>query len=287
MELQEPILMECSKRTDLFVSSCSSSTLIPADFRFDWCSWFRPEDGRTMKSICLLQLCCLGVIVYDWLDIAWLKNYYNFGFDHFAMGWRRTGILGLADILLGNSGPFASGDWILPDLTIQGSLKLNSNLHTFPNTFYFSYATRRTRRFMGVTVPSSVLGVHPLLFIRVLQMSQWRYPSNLPLPYKGYKWVVNIADRSSWKPMMRMNTNDAMVFWICDRDEEWEDNDGALNTISMTHPRIPTEHPSRLVVEDSECHPMQPGIWFVHLKLIASITFTVLCLTRYHISHLA
>ena len=148
---------------------------------------FRPEDGRSMRSICLLQLCRLGVIVYDWLDIPWLKNYYNFGFDHFGMGWRKTGILGLIDLLLGNSGPFASGDWILPDLTIQGSLKLNSNLHTFPNTFYFSYATKRTRKFWGFTLPSSVLGVHPVLFIRVLQMSQWRHPSNVSPPYKGYR----------------------------------------------------------------------------------------------------
>lgn len=50
--------------------------------------------------------------------------------------------------------------------------------------------------------------------------------------------------------------------WI-NRDEDWHDNDGALNTISMTHPRFPTEHPSRLVEDDSECQPFLPGIWFV------------------------
>lgn len=149
----------------------------------------RPEDGRTMKPISLLQLCRIGVIVYDWLNISWLKKYYNFGFDHFEMEWRKAGVSGLADLLLGNSGPFASGDWILPDLTLQGSLNLNSNLQTFPNTFYFSYATKRTRKFFGVTLPSSLLGIHPLLFIRVLQMTQWRHPSDVPLPYKGYRSV--------------------------------------------------------------------------------------------------
>ncbi|EMS50408.1 hypothetical protein TRIUR3_20169 [Triticum urartu] len=190
------------------------------------------EDGRSMKSICLLQLCRLGVIVYDWLDIPWLKNYYNFGFDHFEMSWRKVGFSGLVDLLLGNTGPFSSGDWILPDLTIQGSLKINSTLKTFPNTFYFSYATKRTRKLFGITVPSSVLGVHPMLFLRVLQMCMWRHPQNAPLPYKGY------------------------------RDEDWEDNDGALNTISMTHPRIPIEHPNRFVVDDSDCNPLQPGIWY-------------------------
>uniref|UniRef100_A0A0D3G7J3 Lipase n=3 Tax=Oryza TaxID=4527 RepID=A0A0D3G7J3_9ORYZ len=203
------------------------------------------EDGRSMKSICLLQLCRIGVIVYDWLDIPWLKNYYNFGFDHFEMSWRKVGLSGLIDLLLGHTGPFASGDWILPDLTIQGSLKLNSTLRTFPNTFYFSYATKRTRKLFGITVPSSVLGIHPMLFLRVLQMCMWRHPQNAPLPYKGY------------------------------RDEDWEDNDGALNTISMTHPRIPTEHPNRLVVDDSDCHPLQPGIWYYKIIEADHILFIV------------
>ncbi|CAA3015706.1 lipase [Olea europaea subsp. europaea] len=129
------------------------------------------------------------------------------------MSWKKIGICGLIDCLLGNSGPFASGDWILPDLTIQGTIRLNSNIHTFSDTYYFSYITKRTRKIMGMT---GILGIHPLLFIRVLQMSQWRQPPNVMPPYKGY----------------------------C--DEDWWDNDGALNTISITHPRFPVEHPSHL-----------------------------------------
>ncbi|KAH9627214.1 hypothetical protein KSS87_020760 [Heliosperma pusillum] len=192
----------------------------------------QPEDGMSMKPICLLQLCRLGVIVYDWFDIPWLKQYYNFGFDHFNMSWRKIGVWGLVDCLLGNAGPFASGDWILPDLTIQGSMRLNLRIQTFPDTYYFSYATKRTRKLMGFTVPSGILGVHPLLFIRVLQMSQWCHPPDVPPPYKGY------------------------------RDEDWWDNDGALNTISMMYPRFPIEHPHRLVINDSDCRPLQPGIWY-------------------------
>ncbi|KAM7468669.1 hypothetical protein LguiB_016231 [Lonicera macranthoides] len=190
----------------------------------------QPEDGMSLKPISLLQLCRLGVIIYDWFDIPWLKAYYNFGFDHFNLSWKKIGVKGLVDCILGNAGPFASNDWILPDLTIQGSMLLNAHLCTFPNTYYFSYATKRTRKIMGVTVPSG--GIHPLLFIRVLQMSQWRHPSHLSPPYKGY------------------------------RDEDWWDNDGALNTVSMTHPRLPVEHPSQLVERDSECHPLEPGIWY-------------------------
>lgn len=205
----------------------------------------QPEDGRTMKPVSLLQLCRLGVIIYDWFDIPWLKSYYNFGFDHFNMSWRKMGIWGLVDSLLGNTGPFASGDWILPDLTIQGSMHLNSQLHTFPDTFYFSYATKRTRKIMGITIPSGLLGIHPMLFIRVLQMSQWYHPPNAPPPYKGY------------------------------RDEDWQDNDGALNTISMTHPRLPTEHPNRHVMNDSDCHPLQPGIWYYRIVEADHIMFIV------------
>jgi hypothetical protein len=149
----------------------------------------RPEDGMSLKPICLLQLCRLGTTIYEWLDISWLKNYYHFGFDHFHMSWRYTGLSGLADLILGNSGPFATTDWILPDLTIQGSIKINAGIQTFKNTFYFSYATKMTRRIRGVTVLSSFTGTHPLLLIRVMQMCRWRYPAHVPLPYKGYRYV--------------------------------------------------------------------------------------------------
>ncbi|XP_047962081.1 lipase-like [Salvia hispanica] len=192
----------------------------------------QPEDGKSLKPVCLLQLCRIGVILYDWFDIPWLKNYYNFGFDHYNMSWKQIGIWGLVNCLMGKTGPFASGDWILPDLTIQGSIRLNSNIQTFPDTYYFSYATKQTTKVMGITVPSGLLRIHALLFIRVLQMCVWRHPPDVPPPYKGY------------------------------RDEEWWDNDGALNTISMTHPRLPVEHPNHLVVKDSECQLLQPGIWY-------------------------
>ncbi|MCD7460012.1 hypothetical protein HAX54_042661 [Datura stramonium] len=189
----------------------------------------QPEDGKSLMPVCLLQLCRIGVITYEWFDIPWLKDYYNFGFDHFSMTWRKSGIRGLLDCLLGNAGPFASGDWILPDLTIQGSIRLNSRLRTFPQTHYFSYATKHTTKVIGL---AGILGAHPLLFIRIMQMSQWRHPQDVSPPYKGY------------------------------RDEDWWDSDGALNTISMTHPRFPVEHPSHLVIKDSDCQPLQPGIWY-------------------------
>ncbi|RZR87050.1 hypothetical protein BHM03_00014365 [Ensete ventricosum] len=143
--------------------------------------------ARVLQQMLADKACRLGAVVYDWLDAAWLKNYYNFGFDHFRMGWRWTGISGLADLISNNTGPFASEDWIVPDLTIQGSIKINSGLRTFPNTFYFSYATKRTKKVFGLTMPSSIWGIHPLLFFRVLQMCQWRFPHGVPPPYKDYR----------------------------------------------------------------------------------------------------
>eukprot|EP01018_Ginkgo_biloba_P039727 Gb_32161 [translate_table: standard] len=193
----------------------------------------QPEDGKTMRPICLLKLCHLGVVIYDWLDIAWLKKYYNFGFDHFNLTWRQVGISGLVDGILGNIGPFASEDWILPDLSLQVSVELNSKLQTFPNTYYFSYATKKTRKLFGLTVPSSLFGIHPLLFIRTLQMCQWCYPSNVPPPNKGYN------------------------------DEDWQDNDGALNTISMLYPRFPEPHPNCWFSPDfKDGQSLQQGIWY-------------------------
>ncbi|XP_057948346.1 uncharacterized protein LOC131144020 [Malania oleifera] len=191
-----------------------------------------PEDWRNMKPTSLLRLVRIGIAILDWLDVPWIKSFYNFGFDHYNITWRKTGVSGLIDYLLGNIGPCASGDWILPDLTIQGAMQINTRLNTFPNTFYFSYATKQTRKFMGLTIPSNLPKIHPLLWFKTLQMSQWCYPPEVEPPYEDY--------------------------W----DEDWQDNDGALNTKSMTHPRLPIEHPSRCVVEDEECQPMKPGIWY-------------------------
>lgn len=79
--------------TDIIVSM--SPILIPVLKHPSLLGDCRPEDGKTIKPFSLLQLCRVGVIIYDWLDIAWLKSYYNFGFDHFNMTWRK-----MLDLLL-------------------------------------------------------------------------------------------------------------------------------------------------------------------------------------------
>lgn len=57
-----------------------------------------------MEPICILQIMRVGVIFMEWLDIWWLKKYSNYGFDHFNLSWRKIGVRGLVDCLMGNSG---------------------------------------------------------------------------------------------------------------------------------------------------------------------------------------
>ncbi|KAG0569655.1 hypothetical protein M758_6G101500 [Ceratodon purpureus] len=210
----------------------------------------RPEDGRSMKSVSLLQVLRVAVLLYEWLDIPILKRYYDFGFDHYNLQWHKAGIRGLVDTLRNRRGPFVDGNWVVPDLSIHSAVQLNKKLRTFDKTFYFSYATKGTKKwFSRWTLPSSVLGTHPLLFIRSLQISLWRHPRELPLPYEGY------------------------------RDEDWLDNDGALNTVSQLYPRVPYEHSNCELGTDlsslKDGQVLQPGIWY-YTTLVADHIFFVI-----------
>eukprot|EP00850_Spirogloea_muscicola_P013825 SM000096S24854 [mRNA] locus=s96:111677:115526:+ [translate_table: standard] len=188
-----------------------------------------PTDGKSMHPIALVQVLRVGIIIYEFLDLPSLKNLYSFGFEHFRMAWHQMGIWGLLCHLASIQGPFLSGDWVLPDLSIQYTIELNKKLKTYPNTYYFSYATVQTRKFFGRTIPASP-NIHPLFILRTLQMGQWRHPTYYPRPYDGY------------------------------RDEDWHDNDGALNTISMLYPRLPEEHPNLPL--DANSKSFKPGIWY-------------------------
>ena len=45
-------------------------------------------------------------------------------------------------------------------------------------------------------------------------------------------------------------------------DKYWQDNDGALNTISMLYPRYPVPHPHCwLSPKFKDGHTLQPGVW--------------------------
>eukprot|EP00250_Pteridium_aquilinum_P026504 c33105_g1_i1 orf=97-1620(+) len=223
---------EESTNADWVLSLTSLSGVLNGSTRI-YLDGINPVDGCSLTTISLLQLLRVGVVIYEWLDIPFLKKYYGFGFDHFDMSWRKIGLCGLVKALLFKTGPFSSHDWIGPDLSIQRAIECNKNLRTFPRTFYFSYATRMTRKFLGFTVPSSILGIHPLLCLRALQMCQWRRPTHAPMPYQGY------------------------------RDEDWHDNDGALNTISMLYPCFPTVHPNcQLGPDFKDGQSLKPGIWY-------------------------
>lgn len=88
----------------------------------------------------------------------------------------------------------------------------------------------------------------------IIAVLHWSMLSHSKMSVQSFTFLVSLGFSTCF------------ISYMC-RDKDWWDNDGALNTISMTHPRFPVEHPSRYVVKDSECHPLQPGIWFVYLIL--------------------
>ena len=80
------------------------------------------------------------------------------------------------------------------------------------------------------------------------------------------------------------------------RDEDWHDNDGALNTVSMLYPRVPTAHPNcHLGPDFKDGQSLQTGIWYVlsifwYLQVLfviivsklENLYFDVLSVQRYH-----
>ncbi|KAG6547786.1 hypothetical protein Mapa_010600 [Marchantia paleacea] len=189
------------------------------------------EDGRTLRSVCLLQILRIAVLIYEWIDCGLMNRYYGFGFEHYNLSWRKAGLKGLISTISGQTGPFAHSDWILPDLSIHSAIEFNKRVKTFPNTFYFSYGSKITRKTFWFTLPSSLFRVHPLLLLRSIQMCLFRFSTP---PYEGY------------------------------RDDDWKDNDGALNTKSQLFPCIPTAHPHQEMEGDElkVGQTFQPGIWY-------------------------
>ncbi|PWA49913.1 hypothetical protein CTI12_AA477590 [Artemisia annua] len=194
----------------------------------------KPDDWRFAKTFSPLWLLSVAVTIYEWLDVPWLKRYYSFGFDHFHMSRKHIGFWGLVDCLSGNAGPFASSDWVIPEVTIQGSTHINSQLNTFSDTYYFSYAVKATEQVEGKVVPKRIQSGGSWFRVQASWICDWSYPKKFQPPYSEY------------------------------RDEDWWDNDSQLNTISMTHPRLPSEHPLSFDVNDSRMDP-QSGVWYCQM----------------------
>ncbi|KAL3686972.1 hypothetical protein R1sor_013281 [Riccia sorocarpa] len=202
------------------------------------------DDGHTMRPVCLLQACRIAVLIYEWIDFGLLNRFYGFGFDHYNLSWRKAGLKGLISTLLGHSGPFTTTNWILPDLSIHSSIEFNKRVKTYPNTFYFSYASKITCKVFGFTVPPSLFRVHPLLLLRSIQMCLFRFTTP---PYEGY------------------------------RDEDWLDNDGALNLMSQLFPLSPAPHPNQPMESDElkVGQSFQPGIWYYRVIESDHINFII------------
>lgn len=105
------------------------------------------------------------------------------------MSRKKAGFGGLVDCLFGNTGPFVSSDWVIPDLTIQGSTQINRQLNTFPDTYYFSYASKATKIVEGKVIPMKLQGGRAWYCIQGTWIGKWRYPT-IQLPYKEYRRVM-------------------------------------------------------------------------------------------------
>ncbi|KAL3686970.1 hypothetical protein R1sor_013279 [Riccia sorocarpa] len=202
------------------------------------------DDGQSMRPVCLLQACRIAALIYEWIDLGVLNRFYGFGFDHYNLSWRKAGLKGLISTLLGRSGPFTSTNWIEPDLSIHTAIEFNKRVKTYPNTFYFSYASKITCKMAGFTLPSSLFRVHPLLLLRSIQMCLFRFTKP---PYEGY------------------------------RDEDWWHNDGALNLMSQLFPRSPAPHPNQPMEGDElrVGQTFQPGIWYYRVIESDHINFII------------
>ncbi|KAL9325215.1 hypothetical protein ACSQ67_005860 [Phaseolus vulgaris] len=70
--------------------------------------------------------------------------------------------------------------------------------------------------------------------------------------------LARVAHRTNL--IQRFFLDSGVMVW----DVDWQDNDGALNTITMTHLLLSIEHPNCLVEKESDCKPLYPGIRTPH-----------------------
>lgn len=87
-----------------------------------------------------------------------------------------------------------------------------------------SYATKGTKKWFSLwTLPGSILGTHPLLFIRSLQICLWRHPRELPVPYEGYRWDATFVWHTNlwWMHISYWSgtLQDAWVFMVLYQDK--------------------------------------------------------------------
>ncbi|GBG75547.1 hypothetical protein CBR_g20178 [Chara braunii] len=144
--------------------------------------------------------------------------------------------------------PDTNAEWISSVTSLSGALNGTTRVYLDG----ISYATRKTRRVLGRALPSS-LRIHPLLFLRTIQIGCWKHPSTHPKPHESY------------------------------RDEDWQENDGALNTISMLYPKLPEEHPhyplNQVDLSESGAHErelrLKPGIWYYTMLNVDHIHFII------------
>ena len=157
-----------------------------------------PHNGTTLVPI-MMNIFPFAMDLAPWLggiDIAGINNIYNFDLEHWGVNKTDDESLLTYYQRIGNSPLAESKNLCSWDLSIEGSLEFNKNYQTDLNVYYFSFATSATKKYLRNDFHK------PDNFMSL----HLRPTSRLMGKYKN---VIN---------------------------EQWYENDGICNTISMNGP---------------------------------------------------
>ena len=143
--------------------------------------------------------------------------------------------------LMTSNALFGGADNLAYDLSMQGCYAINEYAKTYPGTYYFGYATERTKRgpLSGQHYPSP--RIHPLLLAPAAYQGWYQFADQPPLPDWGTGRLV---------------------------DDLWWANDGCVPTISQYYPFTNSKiaHPAHNVKGIHGLSFFESGKWY-HEKI--------------------
>lgn len=188
-----------------------------------------PHNGTTMQKTMAVPIASLikgcYFVLNDVVANSAFDDWYLVRLEHFGIGSFHHKKGDASFMNTKEMKRFAeSEDNVFFDVSVEGSAKLNSNLHTFQNIYYFSFAVQGTEE-------------------KIINGKTRHVPTDAMLPaLKGFS-----------KRLGRfMYKSDIGI----DVDESWLANDGVVNTVSQKSPLI---EPAK----DFDKYNIPKGIWNV------------------------
>ena len=119
---------------------------------------------------------------------------------------------------------------------------------------------KRTCNLLPLQVWANILELECLFMLddENLSSSCFLEPINM-LTYEKNRFISKLFEITTWVSVIPCTF---ILLSNIYRDEDWHDNDGALNTVSMLYPRVPTAHPNcHLGPDFKDGQSLQTGIW--------------------------